>query len=418
MLKLSAPQHIFLNELNTKYRAYVGGFGSGKTFVGCLDLAIFALKHPKAPQGYFAPTFGAVRDIFYPTFEEAADLLGFRCEINTGNKEVHLFRGRWSYGTIICRTMDNPASIVGFKVARSLVDEIDIMPKKKAEIAWRKIIARLRYKIDGVVNGVGVTTTPEGFNFVYERFAKNPTESYSMVQASTYENAEYLPDDYIETLLESYPSNIISAYIKGNFVNLTSGSVYGSYDRLLNHSNREWQQGEPIHVGIDFNVGKMAAIIHVIDNGNPIAVDEISDGYDTPDVIKILHDRYQNTKISVYPDAAGQGRSTKNASTSDLALLQQAGFNVVVNGQNPRIRDRVISMNNMFLNNKGERRYKVNSNKCKVYADNLEQQVWSESGEPDKSAGKDHTNDAGGYCIWQLFPVEKPASNVKLNFAR
>ena len=63
-LKLSAPQHIFFNEFNTKYSAYVGGFGSGKTFVGCLDLAIFALKHPKAQQGYFAPTVGAVRDIF------------------------------------------------------------------------------------------------------------------------------------------------------------------------------------------------------------------------------------------------------------------------------------------------------------------------------------------------------------------
>lgn len=418
MLKLSAPQHIFLNELNTKYRAYVGGFGSGKTFVGCLDLAIFALKHPKVPQGYFAPTFGAVRDIFYPTFEEAADMLGFRCEINTGNKEVHLFRGRWSYGTIICRTMDNPASIVGFKVARSLVDEIDIMPKKKAELAWRKIIARLRYKIDGVVNGVGVTTTPEGFNFVYERFAKNPTESYSMVQASTYENAEHLPEDYIATLLESYPSNIISAYIKGDFVNLTNGSVYHNYCRIRNGTSRVWQNNEPIHVGMDFNVGKMAAIIHVMDNGNPIAVDEITDAYDTPDVIKILQSRYQGVKISIYPDAAGQGRSTKNASTSDLALLQQAGFNVVVDSQNPRVKDRVLSMNNMFLNNKGERRYLVNSRKCPVYADNLEQQVWSESGEPDKSAGKDHTNDAGGYCIWQLFPVEKPASNINLKFAR
>ena len=38
-IQLSAPQALFLN-CDNKYKAYVGGFGSGKTFVGCLDLLI------------------------------------------------------------------------------------------------------------------------------------------------------------------------------------------------------------------------------------------------------------------------------------------------------------------------------------------------------------------------------------------
>ena len=73
-LRLSNPQNIFLNGLNSKYRAYVGGFGSGKTFVGCLDLIIFAATHPGTRQGYFGPTYPAIRDIFYPTFEEYNNL--------------------------------------------------------------------------------------------------------------------------------------------------------------------------------------------------------------------------------------------------------------------------------------------------------------------------------------------------------
>ncbi len=91
-LRLSAPQGIFLNDLGTKYRAYVGGYGSGKTFVGCLDLLIFFSRYPGTVQGYFGPTYPSIRDIFYPTFEEAAHLMGFRVEIREGNKEVHVYR--------------------------------------------------------------------------------------------------------------------------------------------------------------------------------------------------------------------------------------------------------------------------------------------------------------------------------------
>ena len=47
-IQLSAPQALFLN-CDNKYKAYVGGFGSGKTFVGCLDLLTFMLKHPDTP---------------------------------------------------------------------------------------------------------------------------------------------------------------------------------------------------------------------------------------------------------------------------------------------------------------------------------------------------------------------------------
>ncbi len=72
MLTLSAPQNIYLNGLNNKFNAYVGGFGSGKTFVGCLDLLIFFSKHPGTRQGYFGPTYPIIRYIFFPTSAAAA----------------------------------------------------------------------------------------------------------------------------------------------------------------------------------------------------------------------------------------------------------------------------------------------------------------------------------------------------------
>ncbi|HGN1848112.1 TPA: terminase family protein, partial [Pseudomonas aeruginosa] len=313
-------------------------------------------------------------------------------------------------------------TIVGFKVGRSLVDELDVLSLVKAQQAWRKIIARMRYKVDGLRNRVDVTTTPEGFKFVFQQFVKQLREKphlqdlYGLVQASTYDNEANLPDDYIDSLMESYPPQLIAAYLRGQFVNLTSGTIYTAYDRTLNASPETVQPGEPIYVGMDFNVGKMAAVVHVKRLGLPHAVDEIVNGYDTPDMIRQIKERfwlyadgeYRPTRqIRIYPDASGDSRKSVRASETDIALLKQAGFVVSAPAANPPVKDRINSMNAMFCNAKGERRYRVNPDRCPTYADALEQQVWGTNGEPDKSADIDHPNDAGGYFIHKEYPITK-----------
>jgi len=284
-LTVSAPQGVFLSGLDTRFKAFVGGFGSGKTYVGCLDACLFAGAHPGAVQGYFAPTYRDIRDTYWPTMDEAADRLGFRVNVKKADKEVDLFRGRSYYGTVICRSTDDPGAIVGFKIARGHVDEIDILAPKKALDAWRKIIARLRMEIKGAENCIGVTTTPEGFRFVYDTFAVNPTPKYSMVQASTYENERFLPDGYIDSLVETYPQELIRAYLNGDFVNLTSGTVYRCFVRSECGSQEVVREGDHLLIGMDFNVGKMAAKVGVWRNGDLHFVDEITEGRDTPTVI-------------------------------------------------------------------------------------------------------------------------------------
>jgi hypothetical protein len=318
--------------------------------------------------------------------------------------------------------MDDPGSIVGFKIGKALVDEIDIMPPEKAKIGWRKIIARMRYNIKGLANGIDVTTTPEGFRFVHNQFVKQVQEKpelsklYGLVQASTYDNASNLPDDYIPSLLQSYPPQLIDAYINGKFVNLQTGTVYIAYDRAKNNCDDTLQDGEAIFVGMDFNVGKMAAIVHVKRDGLPRAVDEIVGAYDTPDMIRRIKERFwrydgktyqPSRQIRIYPDASGGSRKSQNASETDIALLKQAGFIVSAPAANPPVKDRVNSMNAMFLNAKGARRYLVNASTCPTYADALEQQAWAANGEPDKTTGHDHPVDAAGYLIHQDYPLIK-----------
>jgi hypothetical protein len=66
--------------------------------------------------------------------------------------------------------MDTPERIIGYEVADSLVDELDMLKTEQARDAWNKIISRNRQKKpDGSLNTVGVGTTPEGFRLVYDR---------------------------------------------------------------------------------------------------------------------------------------------------------------------------------------------------------------------------------------------------------
>jgi len=418
MLSLSNPQDIFLNGLNTKYRAYVGGFGSGKTFIGCLDLLIFFSKHPGTTQGYFGPTYPAIRDIFFPTFEEAAELMGFTCDIKETNKEVHVYRDGKYYGTVICRSMDNPTSIVGFKISRALVDEIDVLKAKKAEEAWNKIVARMRLVIPGVVNSIGVTTTPEGFKFVYNKFANAPTESYSMVQASTHENAQYLPPDYIDTLRETYPDQLITAYLDGDFVNLTSGTIYRSYNRLAHRSTETVKDKEPVFIGMDFNIDKMAATVYVLRGKAFHAVDQIKDGYNTPEVADIIKRRYKDKghKVVIYPDSSGKNRTRMGGvSESDIAILKAEPyhFECRYKPSNPAVKDRINATNAAF--EKGL--LFINDELCPDVASCFEQQFYGENGEPDKTVGNDHQNDASTYPIAYELPIRKPMAAPVVRFA-
>lgn len=406
------PQCQFLI-LPHKYRAFIAGYGAGKTRVGSMAMCMHFYEHPGVPQGYFAPTYPQIRDIFYPTIDETAHDMGMNVDIKEGNKEVHFSIGRWQYGTTICRSMENPNAIIGFKIGNALIDELDILPKRKAEQAWSKIIARMRVLSDRfgkpLKNGIDVTTTPEGFRATHKLFVSALQEKpelaqrYGMVQASTYDNEANLPADYIPSLFETYTKELVAAYIQGQFTNLTSGTIYRNYDRVRCASNETIRDNEDLFVGIDFNVTRMSAVIFVKRPNGWHAVAELKDVFDTPDMSKIIKERWQDNshRIFVYPDATAKGRETVDASRSDITLLEQARFIVRANASNPAVKDRINSVNNLF--EKGG--LWVNARTCPTVAKCLEGQTYTEDGEPDKTSGFDGQNDAFGYAISYEFPI-------------
>ena len=408
-VKANKPQGQFLG-LPHKFKAFVGGFGTGKTWVGGQSQLMHFLKFPGVNQGYFAPTYSMIRDIYYPTLEEVAYTFKLRIAVKEGNKEIHVYNGRKYLGLTKCRSMDKPGSIVGFKVGRALVDEIDTMKIDKATDAWRKIIARLRHKHPGIQNGIDVVTTPEGFKFVYKQFYGNKSPKYGMIQASTYDNELNLPEDYIQSLLDTYPPELIEAYLKGQFVNLTSGTVYRNYDRKKCNSFEKIEPGDELYLGQDFNVYNMATVVYV-KRKNPIvgepdvfhAVDELHSLADTPSMLQTVGERYPEHNIVFYPDSSGKNTSSKGASISDIKMIE-AEYSARYKTTNPLVKDRVLSMNTAFT----KALVKVNALRCPEFVKCLEQQAYDKNGAPDKKSGHDHMNDAGTYPIAYEMPILKP----------
>ena len=416
-VSLNSPQTDFI-ALPHKFRAFVAGYGGGKTWVGSTAMGLRYYSHPRINQAYYAPTYPHIRDIFYPTIEEVAHTLELRVDVMESNKEVHFYSGRRYRGTTICRSMERPASIIGYKVGHSMVDELDTLPAAKAKTAWRKIIARMRWA--GATNGVDVTTTPEGFRETHRLFvsevAQKPdlAESYGMIQASTRDNEANLPDGYIKSLTDTYPAELIDAYIDGKFCNLTTGTVYNKYNRERCNSKETIQPGEPLFIGMDFNVGKMAATVYVQRSSGWHAVAELNDILDTPAMAQRIKQNWRDTvsphRIVIYPDASGNSTSSKNASISDLSILRGFGYEIRVKSTNPGVRDRILATNKRFEIGG----LWVNSFLCPTTARCFEQQAY-DKGEPDKKSGFDHQNDASTYPIAYEFPIIRPMTTLKMS---
>lgn len=397
---LTDPQERFVFS-NALHPGMVAGYGAGKSQAGVIRILLKALQYPGMNFAFVEPTFDLVRLIAWPRFEEILDDWKIGQQLNKSEALMTLANG----SKIVFRSGDNPARLVGFEVADAVIDEADIPNQRDAKVIWEKMIGRARQKKpDGSANTVAAVGTPEGFKWMYDAFEKNRKPGYELIRAPSSSNP-YLPDGYLDALKATYPSALLQAYCEGYFVNLTSGSVYPEFDRVANASTETIQPGEALHVGMDFNVGKMAAVVCVLRGDDPHAVKEHTGMLDTPSTIVLLKAKYPEHKILVYPDASGNARKSNNASESDLVLLKAAGFRVMVNPKNPAVKDRVLSVNHMILS-EGKRRFRVNPEGCPELCEALEKQAYDKNGEPDKSAGLDHVIDGCGYLLVYRYPIK------------
>jgi len=430
VIELSAPQFDFLTS-DKKHTGFVAGFGSGKSTVGTLKTLMKIIDCGIKKTAYYLPTYGDIRDIAFDVFPNVAEMLGYQYKLNKTDKEFILYDGRYELGKTLFRNMSEPENIVGYEVGYSLIDETDILRVQIMDKAFKKILGRNRllspvnnedminsFSKDGIIpngtyfhkklncfcwiNCTDVAGTPEGFKWFYKRFKENINHDTDLlIKASTYSNLHNLPDDFIDTLKAQYPLELFEAYVNGEFINLTSGTIYKYFKRDTHHSDEVETEHEELIIGQDFNIGGCVSVVYIRRGENMIAVNEY-ESYDTKGIIENTKAKYPNRVISIYPDASGNAKKT-SASESDIAMIRNAGLKVFVNGRNPMVRDRHTITNNKL----DKMTLLVNTNRCPKLTNALEQHAYKNN-EPEKFAGAgtiDDYTDAATYPLAFLFPI-------------
>ena len=419
--KVFKHQNQFIRS-KAKYPALVAGYGSGKTTAFVLKAILEAGRNPQKTILLAEPTFPMIRDVLQPTLEETLEQLGFPFRYRASeSKYTILWKNGYSH--IILRSAENFRRWAGLNLAGFGIDEAALLKDDKA---WKMGLSRLR---DGSHLCGWITTTPEGFNFVYDLWKDQPKNGYDLIKGKTTDNT-FLPQDFIDSLYENYDNKLISSYIHGNFVNLQYGTCYYGFNRDHNVTQVSYNSSLPIRIAMDFNVDPISCVLFQIHKDKPkIRVfDEMqlshSGGFDlmTERIAKLIKEKYpyENPnplqpkwkKVDTtghyicYPDPAGKNRHT-SAMMSDHDILRQQGFGLRVKKKAPSITDSVNAVNKAM-------EFTIVDSECKEFIKDLEQVVLKEgTRDIDKTnSSLTHLTDAFRYAVDYEFPVKKPITRT------
>ena len=403
-LELLQHQIDFIEDFTTPFLGLVGGYRSGKTYCLCVKAIHMASINSKADGAILEPTYGMITRVLIPTMNTLLYQLKIPFNLNKSDGYYDLQLGK-DTKRIWLLSAENYMRAAGMTLSWFGIDEVDLMKLDVATASFNMMTSRLTV---GENIQSFVCSTPEGYNFLYEFFEENCAADRRLIRASTYDNP-FVDTIYFENMKKTHTSKQLEAYLYGHFVNMTDGNVYYSFERSKHHTNKTMNEypNHIIHCGSDFNVGQYATPIGIIDKDVIYLLDEISNGRNTEDTIQIIKNRYPGRQIMVYPDASG-GDSFKTA-VSDVKLFKDAGFEVYNRTKNPRIKDRVASVNAKLLNSKDKVGMFINTTICKSTTKTLEQQGFV-NGIPDKTSGLDHMGDALGYFVYFRYPLQGQSS--------
>jgi phage terminase large subunit len=414
-------QEVFVKS-KEKFPALVAGYGSGKTFAFCLKAILECGRNPGKIILLAEPTYPMVRDVLQPTLENILHQIKFDFSYRASQYKYKIF---WKDGhaSIILRSAENWRRWAGLNLAAFGIDEAALL---KDDQAWKMGISRLR---DGNHLTGFTTTTPEGFNWHYTNWKDEPRKGYKLFHGKTTDN-RFLPDEFVETLLNNYDTRLVKAYLNGEYVNLQQGQAYYNFDRNKNVKKVEYNPSKNIRFALDFNVDPMCGVvIQVYDTDPKIRVlDEIRISHGgrgelmTERMIRKLKAKYPKAQFSptdlkqvnpirnnyiCYPDPAGKQRRTQ-ARFTDHDIIRREGVMIRVKKMAPRVTDRLNSVNNSFQT-------MVIDPKCKYLIKDFEQVAVKEgTREINKTDNPNltHMSDAIGYFIDYEFPVRKPVTKT------
>jgi hypothetical protein len=385
-----------------RFRVVVAGRRWGKTALSRV-LIVTKAKTRKSKIWYVAPTYRMAKQIMWIDLLDAIPRRWIR-KINETTLSVTLVNGT----RIELKGADKADSLRGVGVDFLVLDEFQDM----SEETWTQVLRPTLADRRGLAIFIG---TPKAYNYLYELYKKG--QDKDLVVKEQWESwqfptitSPFIPASEIEAARQDMDEKSFKQEFEASFETM-SGRVYYPFDRDTHVGDYPFNPKLPIWVGMDFNIDPMSTVIFQPQrDGELWAVDEIVlFGSNTEEICEELEKRYwrNQVQIVIYPDPAGVQRQHARGET-DLDILREKGFKrLKYRRKHPAVADRVNAVNRMLKSADGGVRMKIDAS-CKHFISALEQTIYKRgSREVDKSAGLEHSADAGGYCIEIEFPVRK-----------
>jgi hypothetical protein len=392
-VKLTPPQKT-VSDHESRFRVVAAGRRFGKSFLSINELAKFS-RFPNSKCLYVAPTYRQAKQVIWDELKNRLYAVKWIDKVNESDLNIRLKNG----SVIFIRSADNREALRGAKYNFIVLDECaDIH-----EETWHQILRPTLSDTQGSALFIG---SPKGRNWFYDLYSLSGETDWQSWQFTTLEGGN-VPLAEIEaakrdlderTFEQEYLSQFVS-YMGVCYYSFTEDNVLPAPSHLSNVT--------PIHVGMDFNIDPMSAVVCVEDReGNTWCIDEITIySSNTNEMAQEIKRRYGNRPVFVYPDATGLRRTTNSTGMSDHLILQQHGFKLVTGKSNPPVAERISSVNARLCNNLGERQLFITP-KCKQLREGLIKMTYKEgTRQPDKNSGYDHITDALGYYIQRTYPI-------------
>jgi hypothetical protein len=207
-----------------KFRAYIGGFGAGKTIVLCAEAIVNSLWYPNNRGVILSPSFPMLHDNIIPVLKAIcpSEILyggSWDTAFNKTHSELLFVNG----SILLLRSADDPSKILGQTLGHAHLDEAALMPVD----IWLALKGRLR--LEGVRLTMTVASNPESqAHWLYEYFVEKKDDdgqsnTYALFKAPSTEN-KYLPPEYVADLMK-YPADWRKRYVEGEFTSF-EGQIY------------------------------------------------------------------------------------------------------------------------------------------------------------------------------------------------
>ena len=409
---LSAPQYKVWSD-PARFRVLVAGRRFGKTYLDVHEMVRAAMTGSERRVWFIAPTYRQAKQVVWSDLMRMvpAHMIAKKDE---GDLSIKLV----GYDSeIALRGADNPDSLRGPGLDFAIFDEYaDIDPR-----AWPEVVRPMLSDRQGEAIFTG---TPRGFDHFYDLWVQaneRSSEGWATFQFTTLQGGN-VPAGEIEKARRDLSARIFRQEYEASF-EAVAGRVFDNFVRSFNAHVGVADLGAALHIGMDFNVNPMSAVLasqagdelHIHDE---IVLPNATTEMMVAEIKAYLHrwrvkratergdGKAEVRPVIIYPDPSGNARKTSApVGQTDFTILRAAEFSVVAGRTHPPVVDRINEVNALCCSAAGRRRLHVHP-RCVTLLRSLEGLTYREgTNQPDKSTGLDHIADALGYMVHEMFPL-------------